>query len=192
MPISLYDLLYLSHNAFVAGSTVALGRGAHANLLQVRAQPSQQFIYSICFLACGGGLCIWTCRAAALLVLLLPTFCFPFHRLFLCKWWGGRWRHWILKDDTHKHKYLLFLVIYLIDCFEVSALTKLLYWKSITWGCAVLTLVQCCPLLLNLVNFTHVWNVSSHPLFSLTMFITSLYGLKRKTICCELFFNMLK
>lgn len=32
--------LYLSHNAFVAGSTVTLCRGAYANPLQVRAQPS--------------------------------------------------------------------------------------------------------------------------------------------------------
>lgn len=33
-------LIYLSHNAFIAGSTVALGCGAYTNLLQVRAQPS--------------------------------------------------------------------------------------------------------------------------------------------------------
>lgn len=33
-------LMYLSHNAFIAGSTVALGCGAYTNLLQVRAQPS--------------------------------------------------------------------------------------------------------------------------------------------------------
>lgn len=38
--ICLCGLLYLSHNAFVAGSTVAFGRGAYANLLQVGAQPS--------------------------------------------------------------------------------------------------------------------------------------------------------
>ena len=93
------DLLYLSHNGFVAGGAVALGHGAYANLLQVRAQPAQQVIDCVCFLSRSRGR-IWTCRAAAgaaaLLVLQLPTFCFLFDRSFLCQWWWSHWRPLIL------------------------------------------------------------------------------------------------
>lgn len=51
------DLLYLSHNGFVAGGAVALGHGAYTNLLQVRAQSSQQIIDRVCFLCRSRGLC---------------------------------------------------------------------------------------------------------------------------------------
>lgn len=42
---------HLSHNAFVACSTMAFGFGLHTNLLQIRAQPSQKVIYRICVLS---------------------------------------------------------------------------------------------------------------------------------------------
>lgn len=105
--ICLCDLLYLSHNAFVAGSTVALCCGAYANLLQVRAQPSQKIIYSICFLAHSWGLYIWTFSAAALLIHLRSSRTFPFYGLFLFNWRRRCWRCRILNNQTKKQNYLL-------------------------------------------------------------------------------------
>lgn len=87
--VSCRSRLYLSYNAFVAGSTVALGCGPYTNLLQVSAQPSQQVIYHIRFLSLRCGFSIWSrWSVAAAAARLFSTFCL----LFLCKWWRVSWR----------------------------------------------------------------------------------------------------